>query len=877
MKTRLSTVSAFLVSIALLALSVPGRMRFTAAQSQLASFVASAPAPDRVRVAEVLRSAPLMFVENVGQFDPAACFQVQGGAGTMWLSNDAIWITRLERATFEGSHVEHLDLDHAKVEREDELRQGVNLKLSFPGANPAPRIEPFDRLDTVVSYFISNDSDRWRPDVPVWGGVRYVDLYPGIDLELTSTAGQWQQWVIARPGADLGAVRLRVEGANTLAVDAAGNLRLTTAIGTYTLPIFQLVTADNSPIPTLGEGPMVRCNDVLFPFASLAMSSHPLSAVSPADNPNDLLYSTFLGGGDDDYGRAVAVGSSGVAYVTGTTYSSDFPTTPGVFDTTRNSSDGFVAKLNAAGSDLIYSTFLGGSHWDSGSDIVVGAAGSVYVTGLTRSSDFPTAPNAFDTTHNGGADAFAVKLNASGSDLVYSTLLGGSGEDAGDSIVVDEDGAAYIAGEAQSGYPTTAGAFDTTYNGGLRDAFVTKLNASGSGLVYSTFLGGSEGGFVYEGRDSSIAVDSNGAAYVTGYTGANDFPTTVGAFDTTLDGTADAFVTKLNLAGSDLVYSTYLGGSDYDKGYAIAVDESGAAYIAGVAESDDFPTTDGAYQTTFNGGTYDAFLTKLQADGSRLAFSTFLGGGNHDSARDIALDGDGASYVTGETESSDFPVTPDAFDTTISEPVCPSNEPCGDVFVAKLDADCTSLVYGTFLGGGADEDARDIAVDGSGTAYVTGSTDSSSFPTTPGAFDTTPKYFSDAFVARFAMGSSVPSAPVYLPCVMSGWPPIEPTGPEPGHYTGTPSVSFDVTEEQQVCNFDITIPFGEGTCQIRPNCTAIVDNEFGWEWSHDPFAFTSSITGRFDTRTHASGNYRMYVCGSQMIFTPSEGTWEASK
>jgi len=329
MKARLFTVFVLVVSIALLASFMLGGAQPTIAQSQsaapivlalspapssvagpiLSSVEGPAPAPDRAQVAQALRSAPVIFIENVGQFPDGAHFQVRGGSGTIWLAEDAIWITLAEL-----SHVDKPE--RISVECENALHRGVNLKLSFPGASSEPRVVGFDRLDTVVSYFMSNDPAQWHGAVPVWGGVRYADLYPGVDLELTSAGGQWRQRIIARPGADLKAVRLRVEGAEMLALDG-DYLRLTTAIGNYTMPLLQLVTADNSPVPTLGEGPKVRGNDVVCPFASLTASSRSLSAVSPMDNPADLLYSTFLGGSMYDEGHAITVDGSGAAYVVG--------------------------------------------------------------------------------------------------------------------------------------------------------------------------------------------------------------------------------------------------------------------------------------------------------------------------------------------------------------------------------------------------------------------------------------------------------------------------------------------------------------------------------------------------------------------------------
>ena len=340
-----------------------------------------------------------------------------------------------------------------------------------------------------------------------------------------------------------------------------------------------------------------------------------------------------------------------------------------------------MVKLNPSGSDLVYATFLGSGNYDFGYAIAVNTAGNAYVTGYTylplsysRPPDFPTTPDAFDTTGNGYDDAFVVKLNPSGSDLVYATFLGGSGWDYGRAIAVDGTGNAYVTGETEShDFPTTPDAFDTTGNG-YYDAFVVKLNPSGSDLVYATFLGGRS-----DDRGYDIAVDAAGNAYVTGQTNSPDFPTTSGAFDTSGDGYTDAFVVKLNPSGSDLVYATFLGGSGAvaEPGRGIAVDGWGNAYVTGSTFSSDFPTTPDAFDTTYNNGWGDAFVSKLNATGSDLVYSTFLGGSfGHDCGNDIAVDGVDRAYVVGATGSPYFPTTPDAFDTT--------GNGHDDAFVVKL-------------------------------------------------------------------------------------------------------------------------------------------------------------------------------------------------
>jgi hypothetical protein len=330
-----------------------------------------------------------------------------------------------------------------------------------------------------------------------------------------------------------------------------------------------------------------------------------------------------------------------------------------------------VTKLDPTGARLVYSTFLGGNADDWGHGIAVDAEGHAYVTGGTRSANFPTTPGAFDASFNGDRDVFVTKLAPTGARLVYSTFLGGVRYDWGFGIAVDAEGHAYVTGETLSlNFPTTPGAFDTKpYSD--RDIFVTKLDPTGASLVYSTFLGGSRSDWGH-----GIAVDAEGHAYVTGGTLSPDFPTTPGARDTSHKGHGDAFVTKLAPTGASLVYSTFLGGSEYDIGFGIAVDAEGHAYVTGRTKSFNFPTTPGALDTSYNGWG-DAFVTKLAPTGFSLVYSTLLGGNQHDWGEAIAVDKEGHVYVTGGAKSPDFPATPGAVGSTLKG--------TGDAFIAKYE------------------------------------------------------------------------------------------------------------------------------------------------------------------------------------------------
>lgn len=377
-----------------------------------------------------------------------------------------------------------------------------------------------------------------------------------------------------------------------------------------------------------------------------------------------VLYTTYLGGSREDVATSLAVDTAGNAYIAGHTVSSDFQTTFGAFQRIRpgfsSFPDGFVVKLNASGSVPIFSTYLGGAGSDVIYDLEIDSARNVFVVGSTNSSNFPRTEGAFRVAAcpSLGLDGFVAKLNNNASSLAYSTLLCGSETDEVTGIAVDAQGAAYVTGFTRSDdFPVAGPAPQPAADPFSRDAFATKLNPSGSALVYSTFLGGTADDF-----GSAIAVDADGDAYVVGSTRSTDLVVTPGAFqaghaDNGLFG--DGFVTMLNPAGSAFVYSTYLGGSGIDHATAIAVDDQHRAYVAGHTASADFPSTAGRCQTAFGGGS-DAFVARLDAGGSALDYSLYLGGTGDDAAAGIAVDAAGGAVVAGGTASRNFPTTPNA-------------------------------------------------------------------------------------------------------------------------------------------------------------------------------------------------------------------------
>jgi hypothetical protein len=534
-----------------------------------------------------------------------------------------------------------------------------------------------------------------------------------------------------------------------------------------------------------------------------------------------LAYSTLLGGSGGETGTAIAVDTAGNAYVTGSTCSTDFPVTPGAFQTTNAAAansgcNAFVTKLSPGGTALVYSTYLGGSSNNMGGDmgraIAADAAGNAYVAGQAYSTDFPVTKGAFQATNHAAANdtsnAFVTKLNPSGTALVYSTYLGGSGfqveypGDAANAIAVDAAGDAYVAGQSYSpDFPVTQGAFQTTNNcvaNECANAFVTMLNPAGTALVYSTYLGGSGGNRVGFMGDvgTAIALDPSGHAYLTGQAGSSNFPLTSGAYQNANHAVANqasnTFITKLTTDGTGLVYSTYLGGSGGETGNAIAVDSQANMYVVGQTASTDFPVTQGAFQTANHASNHgpNAFITKLNPAGTALVYSTYLGGSGGainltatlvmwggDVPRGLAIDSAGNAYVTGATASPDFPVTQGAFQTSNNDqPPCASSCIGGyNGFITELGSSGSALVYSTYWGGnginpgelvgvaefGYGDQATALALDNSGNVYVTGSAVSYDFPVTSGAFQTTVNSRSgNAFVAKLSMrGTSTAITP----------------------------------------------------------------------------------------------------------------------
>lgn len=698
----------------------------------------SKPAISSAQLRTAYGKLPLSFEANRGQTDGQVQFLARSGGYTLYLTgNEAVLALPASSAAPEG-----------KVGCAN--GQGTEIvRMKLLGANPSAKANGLDELPGKSNYFIGSDPKHWHTGVPTYARVRYSNVYPGIDLDYHgSESGQLEYDFVVAPGADADAIALnvgadRVSGhERRLRIASNGDLLISAGgreVRFHKPIVYQDVRSepqnDVTGYETAGSANRAAAhrefregrfqidaeNRVHFKLGAYD-HTRPL-IIDPV-----VVYSTYLGGNTSDNGAWIAVDSQGNAYVTGNTSSTNFPTANAYQGSLSGSgfTDVFVSKLVWSGSalSLAYSTYLGGSgNTNEGWSIAVDSSGNAYVAGQTNSHNFPVL-NAYQATFAGkGSNVFVTALNSTGSALLYSTYLGGSGANIANSIAVDSSGNAYVTGETSSATFPTVNAIQTSNLGNVSpyfNAFVSKLNWNGSALslVYSTYLGGSA-----SDSANAIAIDSAGNAYVIGNATSTNFPTTANALQPSLGGAQDAFVSKLSWNGSalSLAYSSYLGGSGVETGKGIAVDSAANIYVAGFTYSTDFPTVN-ALDPTYTGNE-KAFVAKMVASDSSysMAFSTYLGGSGGDFALDVALDPSGNIYLTGGTTSTDFP-TVDATQENLGAPGATN------AFVTKMNSTGTALLFSTYLGG-TYNDAHAIAVDGYGNAYVTGLVTYDDFPT----------------------------------------------------------------------------------------------------------------------------------------------------
>ena len=582
----------------------------------------------------------------------------------------------------------------------------TSVQMAFEGANPRCRLEGGERLPGRVNL-LQGEQSHWRSGIPMYGSVVYRELYPGIDMVYGSNVRNLKSEFVVAPGGDPSSIRIRYSGADPARIDGDGDLvipvdgqelrerapvayqeragrRIAVPVR-YSLDrggtVGFIVNSHDSTLPLVID-PVLVYSTLLggsSTDAVLAMTVDSAGAVYvagftasydfPTANPvqnlngggndafvaklnaagNALVYCTYLGGTGDDRAYGIAVDSAGSAYVTGSTASNNFPTHNALQAKLAGSKNAFVVKLSAPGNALVFGTYLGGNGSDTGYGIAVDGAGNSYVVGDTTSITFPAS--GLQKSYRGSQDAFVSKVSTDGSHLLYSTFLGGTGSDHGAGITVDSSGSAYVTGSTFSTDFPMASAFQPS-NGGGQDAFVSRLSADGSSLIFSTYFGGSGGGLSYPESGQGIALDGQGSVYVAGMTSSPNLPVTQ-PLQASLDGWEDAFAVKLTSAGWP-VYSTYLGGSGVDYANAIAVDGSGNAYIAGYTFSTDLPVVNALQPNISAAGDADAFVAILNGSGNSLLYLSYLGGPGTNTATSVALDAAGGVYVAGWTLSNNF-------------------------------------------------------------------------------------------------------------------------------------------------------------------------------------------------------------------------------
>jgi Beta-propeller repeat/HYDIN/CFA65/VesB-like, Ig-like domain/Cep192 domain 4 len=708
----------FMLLLTLLGLAMPPSAK-GAERREVSSPQTTVHAGHRARYARL----PMSFERNEGQVDGRVKYLARGAGYTLFLTTNEAVLKLAGRSEESGVRSQKGDPESRVPSLEP--RASSVLRMKLVGANGQAEVRGLEEEAGKANYFIGNDARKWRKNVPLYRRVRYAGVYEGVDLVYYGNQEELEYDFEVGAGRDASKIGLRVEGAKRVEVNGAGELVMEVGDGEVKLKrpeAYQEAAGKRQRVEVRyamkGEG------EIGFEVGGYDRSRE--LVIDPV-----LTYATYLGGTGGDAAYGVAVDSSDNAYVTGVTASTDFPSKSAEQADIAGDADAFIVKLNSAGTGLVFATFIGGAGVDSASSIAIDSAGNSYIAGNTYSSNFPTISTAaFQTVYGGDGDGFVAKLGPTGSSLIYSSYIGGASSDFVQGVAIDSAGNAYVTGSTRSSNFPTAAPLQIGNDGCSSasgdvvcssDAFVAKVSPTGTSLVYSTYLGGSQADL-----GQAIAVDASGNAYVTGYTFSSDFPTQ-NAFQSANAGGADIFVATLNPSGSALLFSTYLGGNQQDRAFGMALDSSGDIFLTGDTQSADFPTTFTASQLQY-AGAGDAFVCEIGPGGSGLIYSTYLGGSGVDQGTAIAVDATSNAFAAGFTQSSDFPtLKPVQKILGLFGASSCGTEICSDAFVAEL-LPSSQLVYSTFFGGNGTESAEAIAVGSSGQATVAGVTNSLNLP-----------------------------------------------------------------------------------------------------------------------------------------------------
>lgn len=858
---------------------------------------------------------PMRFESNVGQSDARVKFLSRGPGSTLFFTRDEAVLSLQANSAV----VLHGPQHGAK----DAPAHRAVLRMTLVGANKNSNVAGESVLPGQSNYFIGNDPSKWRTGVPSYARVSYGGVYPGVDEVFYGNNEQFEYDFLVAPGADPARVTMKISGANEITTEPDGSLKLVVDGGAVEMRA-PVVYQQNA-----GERKLVGGNYIVTKSKEIRFNVGAYDHSQPLVIDPSLIYSTFLGGSEEDQGLAGVVDSSGDFYATGFTVSTDFPLANALVSTNLGAANGnsnvFISELAAAGNNLVFSTYLGGSGspinseggnmtGDEGLGIALDASDDVYVAGQTFSTDFPLTSNAYQTINGGGLvgaqTGFLSVLNAQGSGLIYSTYLGGSNGDTifGVAAAVESGQTfAYVAGATSSNnFPTTANAPQPTYVSSTFEGFLSKLYVfptSTTKLAFSTFVGGTGNSSAGDGDEVfGVATDGAGSAYAVGHTSSTDLPVTPGVFQPALASGAvyNAFAAKVNTTSPAYTYLTYLGGSGNSNGAGdqadhVAIDSSGNAFLAGDTFSSNFPVKT-AYQSVNNGANNNVsnvFVTELNPTATALVYSTYLGGSGNtnvnvfaagDIAFSIALDSADDAYITGQTYSSDFPTV---------DPIQASNNAFSNnqsnAFVSELSTAGDLLVFSTYLGGsgGGSNSANNgdtgwgIDLDSNNAIYVDGTTGSSNFPTAAplqsgiGGLD-------DAFLTKISAQSgtgSINISPVSLSIFSAAVGTSATSGPatltngssaaiiiSTVTITGTNKADFSFASAN-TCVAGATVPATSGTCAIVMDYVPTSGNP---ETAQVTITFNSPQSPLVVTLIGAIGNFSLVANPGSITVTPGE-------
>ncbi|HKJ38570.1 MAG TPA: SBBP repeat-containing protein [Anaerolineales bacterium] len=711
---------------------------------------------------------PLYFVPNLGQFDKDVDFQTNALGGSIFFTESEVVLALMDKKIKlknEESDTEISTKDNSKV-----------VRIEYKGADKKPLVEGIDLLSGTANFMVGADASKWVSNAPTYAGIVYHDLYPGVDLRYEGSGRSLKSTFTVATGTDPSVIQWRYKQAGEITLNENGDLLITlpakksnqtdTTLIEHAPLAWQDVDGQRVDVPV--EYALANNGEISFIFSEGYNTSLPL-IIDPT-----LTYSTYLGDIGTDVGTAITTDSSGNVYVTGYSWCGNFPTVDPITGVTNGNAETIISKISADGSALLYSTCVGGAGDDFGKSIDLDSQGRIVVAGETNSTDFPIVSGI--STYGGGScssgapcqDTFILALNSDGSAIRYSTYLGGNGREEVGGIAADGDDNIVVVGSTTSTNYPTQNAYDTTFGGGscsgswpCYDVTVTKIDPDLSGtsaILYSTYLGSNK-----RDKGYGLVLDANGNIYLAGYSDADGYPTR-NALQSSRSGSVDIIISQIDpfqVGDASLIYSTYLGSTGAENGYAIARDADGNLYITGRTSSPRFPLRDPlqyeSHPGTCDTNCYEAFVTKLDITTNTILYSTYLGGSENDEGNGIAVDTSGRAYVTGFTRSSDFP-TLDAIQPTKGGDGC-SSTPCKDAFLSVIEPDGQSFAYSTFLGGDQDDEAKGITLDGANNVYIVGETYSTNYPTTAGAYDVinTETNKRDAFISKIgALGAASP-------------------------------------------------------------------------------------------------------------------------